>query len=156
MSATMLAQQSRPSICNADPRPAALDIVLRNLAGADVPLSTFRGKILLLNFWATWCVPCKIEIPALNELQEKYRRRGVAIVGVNVGESADLVGPYSQSMKIGYTNLLSGDRSEVLKAFNVDVGLPTTIIIGRDGITCRRRVGLTRKDTFEQLIRALL
>src|SRR5512139_1395438 len=82
-SAPVAAQGSSSTICNVN-SPAPLGLTLRDLSGRDVPLSSFRGKIVLVNFWATWCVPCKIEIPDFIDLYGRYRSKGVEIIGVDV------------------------------------------------------------------------
>jgi thiol-disulfide isomerase/thioredoxin len=157
ISGAVVEAQRRPTpLCNAAPVPNALDHVLKDVAGRDVSLRSFSGKIVLLNFWATWCVPCKVEIPSFVELYERYQRRGVEIVGVDVGESRATVEPYVRQMKVNYPILLTGDRKDLLTAFGVDIGLPTTVIINRDGSVCRRRVGLMSRELFEQVIKALL
>jgi thiol-disulfide isomerase/thioredoxin len=150
------AQRPSSALCNAAPVPGALDHTLKDTAGRDVSLRSFAGKVVLLNFWATWCVPCKIEIPSFVELYSRYRGRGVEIVGVDVGEAPATVAPYVREMKVNYPVLLTGDRKDLLTAFGIDVGLPTTVIINRDGTVCRKRVGLMSRELFEQVIKALL
>jgi thiol-disulfide isomerase/thioredoxin len=148
--------QRAPGICDIN-SPAPLGLTLPGLDGKPVPLTRFKGKVVLVNFWATWCEPCKIEIPDFLDLYRQYRSQGVEIVGIDIEEPVEKVRPYVEQMKITYPVLLTGDRhDEVAKAFGVDVGLPTTIVLNRDGTICRRRVGLTRKTTFELLLKALL
>ena len=148
--------QRASGICDVN-SAAPLGLTLPGLDGKPVPLTRFKGKIVLVNFWATWCEPCKIEIPDFLDLYRQYRSKGVEIVGIDIEEPVEKVLPYVEQMKITYPVLLTGDRhDEVAKAFGVDVGLPTTIVLNRDGTICRRRVGLTRKTTFELLLKALL
>ena len=150
------AQRAASGICDVN-SPAPLNLSLPDLDGRMVPLSRFKGKIVLVNFWATWCEPCKIEIPDFLELDRQYRSKGVEIVGIDVEEPVEKVRPYVQQMKMTYPILLTGTRhDEITRAFGVTVGLPTTVILNRDGTICRRRVGLTRKPVFEQMIKALM
>lgn len=150
------AQTSAPAACTSSLAAADLDLTLPDLNDRPVTLRAYRGKVLVINFWATWCVPCAIEIPGFKELYDRYRRRGIEIIGIDVDEPASRVAPYVRGLRINYPILLADDRQDVLDAFNVHVGLPTTLIVDRDGRICHVRVGFTGKERFEQLIRALL
>ena len=135
--------------------PPNLNFTLKDLNGKAVNLSAYRGKVLLINFWATWCVPCRAEIPGFIDLHNRYSRRGLQIVGIAVDEPASVVGPYAREMKMNYPVLLEEKRHDVHEAYGL-VGLPTTIIISRDGTTCEQHVGFTRRSTFEEAIKRLL
>lgn len=156
ISAASGAQRGRESaaVCNVN-EPAPLHLSLRDPQGAEISLSRFKGKIVLINFWATWCEPCRIEIPDLNDLYRRYQRRGVEILGINVDESSAAIDKYRATTKIDYPVLLTEGRHDVVDAFRLG-GLPTTIVVNRDGTICRTRVGLTRKDFFERLLDLLL
>jgi peroxiredoxin len=132
-----------------------LDVTLKDLSGKPVSLSAYRGKVLVINFWATWCVPCRTEIPGFIDLYNRYRQSGLEIVGIAVDEPASIVGPYAREIEINYPVLLEGGRHEVHEAYGL-VGLPTTIIINRDGTRCEQHVGFTRRSTFEEAIKRLL
>ena len=134
---------------------ANLNFALKDVAGGEFRLADLKGHPVLLNFWATWCVPCKTEIPGFIDLYNRYRKRGLEVVGIDVDETASLVVPYARTMKMNYTVLLDGGNHEVHEAYGVQ-GLPTTIIIGRDGMTCEQHVGFTRRTTFEDAIKRLL
>lgn len=135
--------------------PAHLDFTLKDLNGKEVRLSAYKGKVIVLNFWATWCAPCRIEIPGFKDLYNRYRRRGVEVIGIAVDEPVSTVEPYAREMKMNYPVLIEQERHDVHDAYGL-VGLPTTIIINRDGTICRRHVGFTRKATLEESIRRLL
>ena len=135
--------------------PPNLSFTLQDMNGKEVSLGAYKGKVLLINFWATWCVPCKTEIPGFIDLYNRYRRRGLEVVGIDIDEPASLVVPYARNMKMNYPVLLDGGRHDVHEAYGV-VGLPTTIIIGRDGTTCEQHVGFTRRSTFEEAVKRLL
>ena len=142
-----------PSPCNIT--RDKLDFMLNDLHGAPVNLGAYRGKVLLINFWATWCLPCRTEIPGFIDLYNRYRRRGVEIVGIAVDEPASIVSPYAREIGMNYPVLLEGERHEVHDAYGL-VGLPTTIVISRDGTTCEQHVGFTPQSTFEEAIKRLL
>jgi thiol-disulfide isomerase/thioredoxin len=145
-----------PITCSTSAKPANLAFTLTDLNGRDVRLDRYKGKILIVNFWATWCAPCRVEIPAFMDLYNRYRRLGVEVIGINVNEPADTVRPYAREMRISYPVLLGKDRQDVLDAFGPILGLPTTVVVNRDGSICQRYPGFTRKQTFEDLIRNLL
>lgn len=143
-----------PAPCDITGTPN-LDFTLKDLNGKDVSLSVYRGKVLLINFWATWCVPCRTEIPGFIDLYNRYHGRGLEIVGIAVDEPVSVVRPYTLEMKMNYPVLLEGERHDVHEAYGV-VGLPTTIIINRDGTTCEQHVGFTQRSTFEEAVKRLL
>src|ERR1044071_6252449 len=125
-------------------------------------LEQFKGKVVLLDLWATWCPPCKAEIPSFVRLQQKYRDQGFEIVGVSLdpvdprgGGGAAAVGPVMQQMGINYTVWLGHSR-EALGKFPLGQGYPTTYIINRDGRPVKQYVGLTPEATFENDIKSLL
>jgi len=117
--------------------------VLPNLDGEDVSLDDFEGKVVVLDLWATWCPPCREEIPFLIELYDEFEEQGLEIVGVGLdqGGATDLA-PFVDSYGIDYT-IVVGNRS-VSEAYKVS-GIPTTLIIGRDGRIAAKHVGFSNE-----------
>jgi peroxiredoxin len=135
--------------------PPNLDFTLKDLNGKDVKLSAYKkDKVLLVNFWATWCIPCRTEIPGFINLYNRYKGRGLEIVGVVVDDTEAAVKPYVRDMKMNYPVLLEQGHA-VHEAYSL-IGMPTTILINRDGTTCEQHVGFTRRSTFEDAIKKLL
>ena len=131
------------------------EILLKDLSGREVSLSSYRGKVLLVDFWATWCGPCEAAIPHLMKLQERYRDQGVTVLGIalDVG-GAKVVTPYVEERKVNYPILL-GDESTA-RAFGGIPGVPTSFIIDRSGRIVHRYVGLVDQDAYADLIQTLL
>lgn len=144
------------ALCDAKGRQANLDFTLKNVAGAEVSLSTYRGKVLLLDFWATWCAPCKLEIPGFVELYDKYKPQGLEVVGLLTLDAPANATPFAQQYKMSYPILDVNDRVDVETAFGPLAGLPTSLLIGRDGRVCREHLGYTPKEQFEAEIKGLL
>jgi peroxiredoxin len=142
--------------CAAGAKPANLNFTLKDMHGQDVVLSRFKGKVLLLDFWATWCEPCKVEIPAFVDFQEKYGKDGLQMVGISIDDTPAQLEPYVKDMKMNYPVLVGKDRDDVQDAFGPLVGIPVTVVISRDGKVCASHAGLTGRDAFEQEIKALL
>jgi thiol-disulfide isomerase/thioredoxin len=136
-------------------KPARLDFTLKDMHGADVRLSSFKGKVILINFWATWCGPCKAEIPSLVELQDQYRG-DVVILGLSTTDTAEQIKPYADEYKMNYPVLITKDREEVQDAYGPMWGIPMTIIVDRDGKIAKRHAGIGTKEQFEREIKALL
>jgi cytochrome c biogenesis protein CcmG/thiol:disulfide interchange protein DsbE len=142
--------------CDPKAKPANLDFVLQDMHGKDVSLADYKGKVVMLNFWATWCGPCKYEIPAFVELQEKYRDQGVAFLGFSVDDPIDKLKPFAEQYKMNYPVLVGEGREDVQDAFGPIWGIPVTFMISRDGKICKRHMGLATKDQFEKEIQSLL
>jgi thiol-disulfide isomerase/thioredoxin len=142
--------------CPANAKPANLNFTLKDLDNRDVKLSSFKGKVLLLDFWATWCGPCKVEIPWFIEFQNKYASRGLQVVGILTEDTAEKARPFVAQHKMNYSVLNGNERDDVDEAFGPMFGLPVTVIVSRDGKVCGRHVGLSSKDAFENEIKALL
>lgn len=109
----------------------APDFTLRDIDGATVTLSSLRGRVVLLDFWATWCPPCRASTPALKSLHERYARRGLTILAVNVAENASTVRQYAREHELPYRALLDGDGA-VRGAYRVQ-GVPSFRLISRAG-----------------------
>lgn len=135
---------------NAEPAP---EVDLKTLDGKSLKVSELRGQVVLLNFWATWCVPCRSEIPSLNAMQRDLSGRGFKVVGVTTEDSADLVRDYQKDVKQEYTVAL-GDAG-VANKYAVGV-LPTTFIIDRQGRVRHKIIGEKSRAQFEALINPLL
>jgi thiol-disulfide isomerase/thioredoxin len=135
-------------------RKPAADFVLSDAAGNPVKLSDLRGKVVLLNFWATWCAPCRLEIPWFVEFQKTYRDRDFAILGISLDEDGwNAVRPYVQTRNVNYTVFTGND--EVARLYGAD-SLPTTLIIDRSGRVAARHVGICEKSEYESEIRRAL
>jgi thiol-disulfide isomerase/thioredoxin len=135
---------------------AKLNFSFKDITGKKVSLSDFKGKVILLDFWATWCVPCKQEIPGFIELQKKYGGRGLQIVGISVDDPLNLANEYATQMKMNYPILLAEGKEDILKAYDPIPSIPVSIIIDRGGRIVSRHLGIASMDVFEQEIVPLL
>jgi thiol-disulfide isomerase/thioredoxin len=139
-------------------KAAPLDFTLKDMNGVDVKLASFKGKPIVLNFWATWCGPCRAEIPSLVELQTAYMEEGkdVVILGISVDDPIEKLKPYASQMKMNYPVLVGNGRDDVQDAFGPLWGIPVTVFIDRDGRIAKKHSGIASKEQFEQEIKALL
>src|SRR5215212_1568402 len=135
---------------SAEPAP---DVELKTTDGKPLKLSDLRGQVVLLNFWATWCVPCRSEIPSLNDMQRDLSGRGFKVLGVSTSDSAELVREYQKDVKQEYTVALGDDG--VANKYSVGV-LPTTFIIDRQGRIRHKVIGEKSRAHFEALVKPLL
>jgi thiol-disulfide isomerase/thioredoxin len=141
--------------CMANAKPANFDFSLKDLDGKSVALSSYKGKVVLLNFWATWCGPCKAEIPGFVELQEKYKD-DLVIVGFSVDDPADKAKAFAAEYKMNYPILLGEGREDVQDAYGPIWGIPASFLISKDGKVCRKHLGIAPKSVFEKEIVALM
>ena len=154
--------------CASDAPRVDFSLTFKDLRRQEVRLSDYRGKVLLLDFWATWCGPCRLEIPAFVTLVEKYRSQGFEAVGVVVQDDFALAAPFAEKFKMNYAVVDGNERDDVEAAFGPFVGLPTSLLIDREGRVCRRHLGLPPgvsseadmeraiQEAFEAEIKALL
>jgi peroxiredoxin len=149
-------ESTKAAACTAHAARANLDFTLKDLAGREVRLSDYKGKVLLLDFWATWCGPCRIEIPGFVEMYDKYKSRGFEVVGIVVLDEFRNAGPFAQQFKMNYPVLNGDGRDDIEEAYGPLFALPTTFIIDRDGWICHKHIGLTARETFEAAIKQLL
>ncbi len=134
---------------------AAPDFTLKDANGSAVKLSDYRGKVVLLNFWATWCGPCKIEIPWFMEFEQQYKNRGFEVLGVAMDDDGwAAVKPYIAEHKMNYRVVLGND--EVANSYGGIDSLPTTFVINREGEIVDTHVGLIGKDDYTSEIKRLL
>jgi thiol-disulfide isomerase/thioredoxin len=144
---------TRPlGIAYASPAP---DFTLESLEGRNMRLSDFRGKAVLLNFWATWCSPCKIEMPWFIELQNEYASQGLQIVGVAMDDSSrEDIAKFAKDMGVNYPVLIG--KEAVGDAYGGVPALPESFFIGRDGKIVDKIIGLRGKGDIEDAIRKAL
>ena len=142
--------------CPTDAKQANLNYTLKDMDNRDVRLSDFAGKVILLDFWATWCIPCKVEIPWFVEFQEKYGPSGLQVVGVSVDDSHERLVPYVSQMKMNYTVLQGLGHDDLQEEYGPLWGIPVTILISREGKLCSRHTGIGTKEEFEEQITSLL
>jgi len=136
-------------------RKKAPEFALKDANGQTVHLSDYRGKVVLLDFWATWCGPCKIEIPWFQEFERQHKDKGFAVIGVAMDEEGwDVVKPFAKYIGINY-RLVIGDDTIATLYGGVDA-MPTTFLIDREGRIASVHVGLSGKRDFEDEIQALL
>lgn len=132
----------------------APDFTLPLLDGGQLRLSSYRGKVVLLDFWATWCVPCREETPHFVELQKKYGDRGLQIIGVSMDDSPDPVHPFYQQFHMNYPVVMG--TADVGSAYGGVLGLPIAFLIDRDGRIYAKHMGATDAAVFDKEVNALL
>ncbi len=128
---------------------------MKGLDGSELDLSKPTGDVLLINFWATWCGPCRQEIPDLAKLSTKYKGRGLRVIGLAVDSgSPDEIKPHVSDLGINYPVYLADD---VVDRFpNTGVGLPTTLIANRSGLIVEQFIGARSYEDFERVVVPLL
>ncbi|HJY87839.1 MAG TPA: TlpA disulfide reductase family protein [Candidatus Acidoferrales bacterium] len=139
-------------------------VVLKDLDGHDLTLDQFKGKVVLMNFWATWCEPCRVEIPWMIEFEKKYGPRGFIVLGVAMDDGGKkVVWPFvknerfdvdGQPTAINYPIVLGND--DIADKFGGIIGLPTSVLISRDGKKVRTIIGLVNHDQIVHLIESQL
>ena len=137
-------------------RKPAADFTLRDANGTAVKLSDYRGKVVLLNFWATWCGPCTLEIPWFIEFEQQYKTQGFAVIGVSMDEEGwNAIKPYVAAHKMNYRVLLGDDS--VSQLYGGVESLPTTFLIDRKGrVAFPPHIGLAGKNEYLKEIQSLL
>lgn len=133
----------------------APDFSLKTSSGKTIVLSKLKGKTVVVNFWATWCGPCRAEIPGFMEVYEKYKSKGLEIVGISLDEGGwSDVGPFVKQLNIPYPVVLG--NSKVAEQYgNIDA-IPTTFIVDKDGHIVSRHIGYMKKEDFETTIKPYL
>jgi peroxiredoxin len=143
------------SVGNDAPLESAPDFELKSLAGRTMKLSDFRGKVVVLNFWATWCAPCRVETPWLVDLYHQYKGQGLEVVGVSMDDGdQEHVPDFVKEMGINYTVLLG--THAVGDAYGGMRFLPQTFFISRDGKIIKHSFGIKSKIDFEDDIKQSL
>jgi peroxiredoxin len=141
---------------NPAPRPAlaAGDIVLDNVHGGTVRWSDYDGKIRVVNFWATWCPPCAVEIPRFNEIAEEFRDRGVQVIGISLDDHVEFVRDFEKEIPLNYPSLMNTPALQ--EKFGDVLGVPFTLILDRSGEVFNSHVGFTHQKWFREDLDALL
>jgi cytochrome c biogenesis protein CcmG/thiol:disulfide interchange protein DsbE len=140
------------------------ELTLKDLDGKDVSLSDYKGKVVLVNFWATWCEPCRIEIPWLIAMQQKYGPKGFVLIGIALDEEGkSVVAPFvakerfdvdGQKLPMSYKILIGND--DAADKFGGLFGYPTSILISRDGKQIKRVTGMISEDEMNKAIESQL
>ena len=153
---------SRPSPAKAG--DAAPEIKVKDLNDKDVTLAEFKGKVVLVNFWATWCEPCRVEIPWLIEMQDKYGAKGFTVMGIAMDdEGKPVVAPFvakeryevnGQKLPMNYPIVIGNEN--VAEKFGGLLGYPTSVLISRDGKVLKRTTGLISYEEISKSIEGAL
>src|ERR1700737_4716187 len=142
----------------------APEVTMKDLAGKDVSLSRYHDKVVLVNFWATWCEPCRIEIPWLIDIQQKYGAKGFTVLGIAMDEEGkSVVAPYvskehfdvnRQKLTMNYPIVIGND--DIADKFGGLLGYPTSVLISRDGKLVKRITGIISEAEMSHAIESLL
>ena len=134
---------------------APLDFVLQDVDGNEVRLADFRGRPVVVNFWATWCGPCKTEVPWFVEFAEKYKDQNLAILGVSVDDPVEDIRAFAKEYDVNYPMLVGLGHDDVAKAYDALMAIPVTWLIRPDGTVLAKVTGIHGKDWFDEKIQEL-
>jgi thiol-disulfide isomerase/thioredoxin len=145
----------KPTSGNSRYAPAP-DVQFEALDGKPIRLSSLRGRVVLLNFWATWCLPCRAEIPEFNALQRDLEPKGLSVVGVSVSpvDTSDSIRSFQKDVKQDYTVLRGAE--DIGQTFGNGPGLPVTYVLDREGRIRQKFIGPQSRESFEAIIKPLL
>ncbi len=129
------------------------EFTLRDVSGREVSSASFRGKVLLLDYWATWCAPCEKEMPEFQKMQDRYGDQGLVVVGIAMDTDPADVERFAKRLGIGYTLLMG--TLEVQEKLGIQ-GLPTTFVVDREGRIRKKVIGFEYPEEFEKTVRELL
>jgi len=152
------AEEDAAADAKAAGKSAPLNFTLKDMNGVDVKLASFKGKPIVMNFWATWCGPCRAEIPSLVELNKQYGEAGkdVVILGISVDDPIEKLKPYASQMHMNYPVLVGAGRDDVQDAFGPLWGIPVTVFNDRAGKSAQTPSGTSPGDKPTPAIKALL
>jgi len=133
----------------------APDFTLPDINGKPFHFASVKGKVVILDFWATWCPPCRAEIPHFNELSDQYKKQGLEVIGISLDQGGpQAVKNFTKTTRIDYPILMG--NSDITNKYGGVRGIPTTFIIDRKGKIVEKFVGYRDKETFEVVIQKLL
>jgi peroxiredoxin len=138
------------------PQPAnsAPDFTVTDLDGRKLSLSDYKGKVVLLNFWATWCAPCRTEIPHFVEMQNRFGADGFQVIGISMDDDANPVREFAQQFKLNYPVAVGDDK--LAERYGGVLGLPISFIIDRQGRIYAKHIGATDTTVFDNEVKGLL
>jgi cytochrome c biogenesis protein CcmG/thiol:disulfide interchange protein DsbE len=136
--------------------PAALDYTLKDMHGKDVRLADFKGRPILINFWATWCPPCKAEIPWFIEFTEKYKAQNFTVIGISIDDSPEDIRKFADEYKVNYPMLVGVGEDELQQAYEAGFAVPVSWFIKADGTVATKAMGIHPKEWFEEQVKALI
>ena len=119
---------------------AAPDFAMEDLQGVNHRLSDYRGQVVVINFWASWCAECIVELPSLGALFDKYKGRGLMVLGITTDRKRESVEPLLKQSRVRYPVLLNTAGSALLKQYRI-IGLPSTVVIDKNGFIVERSAG---------------
>ncbi len=128
----------------------ARDFTLKALDGAEVSLGDYVGDVVLINFWATWCAPCRAELPGFEAAHRAHRDQGFVVLGINVQESHEVVQSFVDEMGVTYPVLLD-EKGEVMKEYRI-LGLPASLLVDREGVIAVRHLGYLPEDKLGEYL----
>ena len=135
--------------------PAKLSFTLKDMAGHDVRLADYKGRPMIINFWATWCPPCKAEIPGFVELVDKYKEQDFTVLGISTDDSPEELQKFAPAFRINYPLLVGLGHDDLLEAYEASFSVPVSWFIRRDGTVYLKKVGTDSREWFESQIKAL-
>jgi peroxiredoxin len=142
--------------CGPDAPAADLSFTMTDLDGKSVKFADYRGKVVLINFWATWCPPCKAEIPEFIEFRERFHEKGFEILGISVDDPQEALRPFADRYNVNYPLLVGADRDDVQEAYGPVFGVPQSLLVSRDGRICRKFIGPVSGASLERAVTPLL
>jgi cytochrome c biogenesis protein CcmG/thiol:disulfide interchange protein DsbE len=139
---------------SATEHPPAPAFSLTDIAGKPLNLSDYKGKVVLLDFWATWCGPCRVEVPRFVDLARRYREQGLIVIGISMDDEAEPVREFYRQYKLNYPVALGNEQ--LSEQYGSVFSLPTTFLIGRDGRVYAKHLGAAEVSVLEVEVRQLL
>jgi thiol-disulfide isomerase/thioredoxin len=147
----------RAGISSGPAAPAMnFDATLEDMNGGRVDLATFKGQPLIVNLWATWCTPCRIETPELVKFAAQYRDRGLRVIGISADDTPDAIRAFAAELNVSYPMLVGLKQDAFLQSIGYQGTLPLTLLVGKDGTIREQITGLRRVAEWERMIEALL
>jgi thiol-disulfide isomerase/thioredoxin len=143
-------------VCDPKAEHAKLDFTLKDMNGHDVKLAAYHGRPIVMNFWATWCGPCKEEIPILVELADKYKSSKLAVLGISIDDRPEELKKFATDYKMNYPILVGLGNDELLEAYDAQFAVPISWFVTAGGCVSTKHTGVASKDWFEQQMKALL